>query len=77
MEVAQNCKRGKPGVSMFNRNESDPSISVGNLGLPCLAAKGFAHAKCEKIGASMSGHDKNHASVGNSRFLGPDARELV
>ena len=79
-------------VSMSNRNgnrpksqawetddhdKSDPSVSVGNLGLPCSAAMGAAQAKCEKVGASMSVHDRNRASVGYSGFPALDARESV
>jgi hypothetical protein len=76
-ETAQNRKRGKPGVSMFDRDESDPSVSVGNPGLPCPTATGAAQSKCEKLGASMSVRDRNRASVGNSGFPAPDAREPV
>ena len=81
------------GVSMSGRNgnrpksqawETDdrerkpPKIArVGNLGLPCPAATGAAQAKCEKLGASMSVRDRNRASVGNSGFPAPDAREPV
>ena len=91
-EPAQKRNHGKPVVSMSGRNEnrpksqawetddrdeSDPSVSVGNLGLPCPAATGAAQAKCEKLGASMSVRDRNRASVGNSGFPAPDAREPV
>jgi hypothetical protein len=76
-ETAQNHKRGKPGVSLFNHDERDPSVSVGNLELQCPAVMGAAQAKCKKLGASMSVHNRNHASVGNSGFPAPDAREPV